>query len=130
MRAITVSKLTAFACALVVLAGCATQQERCVNSATRDLRTVTGLVAETQANIARGFGYNVQRVPYTVYETCYYAARRAYACPQTYTRTISTPVAIDIQEEKRKLASLQQRKTELESQVSEWIAQCRLKYPE
>ena len=38
---------------LALLAGCASSQDRCVRSATRDLRTIDALIQETEGNIAR-----------------------------------------------------------------------------
>ena len=41
--------------ALLLLAACATPLERCIASATKELRVVSGLIASTQANINRGY---------------------------------------------------------------------------
>lgn len=114
----------------VILVGCATPQERCVNSATKELSTVSNLAAETQANITRGYALDVSYVPYTVYETCYYGYRRAYSCPQTYTRTVRTPRSIEVAVEKRKLAELTKKAESLQEQTSAWVASCQLQYPE
>lgn len=114
----------------VILTGCTTPQQRCINGATRDLRTVSNLAAETELNIARGYAIDVSYIPYTVYETCYYGNRRAYSCPQTYNRTVSTPRGIDVAEQKRILADLNKKKSSLQQASAEWVAQCQAQYPE
>lgn len=110
--------------------GCATPQQRCINSVTREYRTVANLTTQTELNIARGYAVDVTYVPYTVYETCYYGSRRAYSCPQTYTRTVRNPKTIDVAEEKRKLIDLKKKLASLEDASAKWVAQCQLQYPE
>lgn len=47
---------------VTALAACGTPQERCIASATRDLQVVNDLIAETEGNIARGYGYEKYEV--------------------------------------------------------------------
>ena len=40
---------------VLLLAGCATPKENCIKSANKDLAVVDRLIAETQANLTRGY---------------------------------------------------------------------------
>jgi hypothetical protein len=120
---ITLSSVTA-------LVGCATPQERCIRDATRELSTVNMLIAETQANIDRGYAILVETVPYTVYETCYFGVNRSYSCPRTYTKTVRTPTTIIESQERKKLADLQKRVPALEKESGTRIAQCQALHAE
>lgn len=115
---------------LGLLVACGTPQEQCINGVTKDLRTIAGLRQETAANIARGYAIDVSYVPYTTYETCYYANGRRYGCPRTYTRKVTQPRTIDVSEEARKLKGLEQKQAALEKQAAPYIAQCKTQYPE
>ncbi|WP_082802229.1 hypothetical protein [Falsihalocynthiibacter arcticus] len=123
-------RLAATLAGLMLLVACATPQQRCINGATREYQTVANLAAQTELNIARGYAIDVSYVPYTVYETCYYGNRRAYACPQTYNRTVETPQTIDVAEQKRILADLKIKLSSLQEASAAWIAQCQAQYPE
>ncbi|NNE51896.1 MAG: hypothetical protein HKN30_05780, partial [Sulfitobacter sp.] len=54
-----------------LLAACATPREQCINRATAELRATRIALAEARDNVARGYAVFRQRVPYTVYDTCY-----------------------------------------------------------
>ncbi|MDE0590459.1 hypothetical protein OU789_11025 [Halocynthiibacter sp. C4] len=117
--------------ALLALSACATQQQRCISSVTANQRNIAQLIAVTEANINRGYGVNVQRVPYTVYGRCYDSySIRSYSCPETYYRTVTTPVTVDLDAEKRKLAQLKQRLPEEQKRAKAGVDQCLALYPE
>jgi len=40
---------------LALLAACATPREQCISDVSRDFRVLNSLVAQTQANLARGY---------------------------------------------------------------------------
>ena len=54
-----------------LLAACATPREQCISRATSELRTTQAALAEARDNVARGYAVFRERVPYTVYDTCY-----------------------------------------------------------
>ena len=45
----------------LALAACATPREQCIGQATRDLRVLNSLIAETQGNLARGYAIEEQQ---------------------------------------------------------------------
>lgn len=121
---------------LLLLVGCGTPQEQCIRYNTRDLRTVDRLIAETQGNLERG--YAIEKV--TEYEDYWgYCAQPrlpdgAEVSPRLCMReraiTVERPKAIDLNDEARKLDSLQVKRKQLASQAEAVIAQCRAEHPE
>lgn len=123
------------------LAACGTPQERCIDGQTRDLRVLTGLIAESEASIARGYGYEEQLVRRMEYVQCNRWRRvrdnqgRIVTVPSTsfcwepYTDTVKKPVAIDIEAEKRKLAEMKVKQAELRKRADAGILACRQQFP-
>ena len=123
------------ALAAAVLSGCATPKQRCISDATRQLRSVESALVTAQGNIARGYAVHTQRVPYTVGRVCYHTHPRThavlpYSCPITQYRTQTTPVAINVAEERRKVAEYQQMLPQLRQQADARIGQCNAQFPE
>ncbi len=115
---------------LAFLAACATPQERCINSATNEVRTLQKLIATSEGNIARGYAIHKQEQPYKVASICYDKDKKPYACLETEFRTVETPVTIDIAEERRKLAQLKHRLPDAKRRMNDGIKRCRVQYPE
>ena len=42
---------------LLLLTACGTPQEQCISANTRDLQVVDRLIRDSEANLARGYGY-------------------------------------------------------------------------
>ena len=121
--------------ATLVLTACATPKQKCVSDATQQLRSVESALATAQGNISRGYALHSQSVPYTVNHTCYrqYPNTRTvipYSCPSTYYRTQTTPVAIDVAEERRKAERYRQLLPGLREEASARVAQCNAQFPE
>lgn len=120
---------------LGLLAACATPREQCIAGATRDYRSVENAIATAQGNIARGYALHTQTVPYTVTSICYRNDPYRnivlpYPCPYTQYRTQTTPVAIDVSEERRKLADYQKLLPQLRKQAQIQVQQCEAQFPE
>ncbi|MAN99433.1 hypothetical protein [uncultured Roseovarius sp.] len=120
---------------LGLLAACATPREQCIAGATQDYRSVETAMATAQGNIARGYALHTQTVPYTVTSTCYRndPSRNIvlpYPCPSTQYRTQTTPVAIDVSEERRKLADYQKMLPQLRKQAQIQVQRCEAQFPE
>lgn len=119
---------------LLGLTACSTPQDRCIGSANRDLRVINGLITETRGNIARGFAIREVQEVITVRKTCKGETSQGveftFDCPQQETITNREPVAIDLNAEKAKLASLEERQLQLQSNQASVIAQCRAQFPE
>lgn len=120
---------------LLILAACGTPQQRCIRNATEELRILDQLIAETQANLARGYGYEQEQVVRYQYGHCgYYRGNDGHLYPrrcfEPYTDTVSHPVAIDPEVETRKLAGLTSRRSALAARAAAEVAACRQKFPE
>jgi hypothetical protein len=118
----------------LVLAACGTPQERCIRSATQEVRTLDRLIAEAEANLARGYAYESHEVVRHVWTVCddHIGPRRhvRHMCFEPVFRTVERPVAIDPQVEARKLDGLKERRAALARRATGEVAQCRAQYPE
>lgn len=120
---------------LPVLAACSTPRESCLRTATQQLGVVNRLVAETEANLARG--YAVEREPYTTtrVDLCVGGSRYRYGgvgwsyCTVPTTRYRARPVAIDRATEQRKLRELKQTRTRLAREAEPRVDYCNQRYP-
>lgn len=117
-------------CLLPLLAACSTPQERCVADATRNYTQTLEAMAEAQANIARGYAVHYQDEPFEYHDTCYDKKDRRYDCTTTRYRTIETPVAIDVNAEREKVAQFDTQLPALKRTADAQIAQCSALYPE
>lgn len=121
--------------ALLILTGCATPQERCINSATRDMRVVDQLIAESMATLARGYALDSQIVTRTDFEDCTPRATAEYPNPRPQMclvevpQTITKPVAVDLAAEKAKLKGLEAKSAQQSIAAAAAIAACRAQYP-
>jgi len=125
---------------LLLLAACGTPQEQCIARNTRDLRTVEKLIAESEANLQRGYALEKRTERYRTFEPCLLPSPpdangnpqppRHAMCPDTETRTYTVPKSIDLDLEARKLAQLQEKRRQLLRAAEPVIAQCRAQYPE
>jgi len=113
---------------LPALAACASPQVRCERAATSDLRTVTELIAETEATLERGYAWRTEERTVRVGLTgCIGGGGLIYTgvCAGEETRTVRRPVAVDLDAERRKLDSLRRKQAELRAEAAVAVAQCR-----
>lgn len=129
---------------LVLLAACGTPQERCINTATRELRSVERLLAEVEGNLARGYAWQEYEVTRTRWVRCAPAHRppaplpdgsappppRPVMCLDDYTVTMRRRVAIDPVAEQRKRDGLIAKQAQLTRLAKAQIAYCKSTYPE
>ena len=123
---------------LLVLSACGTPQEQCINAATRDLRVVDRLIAETEGNLARGYGYQEVTVWTTRWVPCGPPPPHAEGeplpepqlCLDEVPETIRKPVALDLAAEAQKLAGLKAKRAALAKAAAPQIAACKAEYPE
>lgn len=129
--------------ALSLLAACATPQQRCIAEATQDLRVVDRLIAETEATLARGYALEQERSSRLTWTTCTRRVPRhapdgtrlpdeivSYMCMENVPVTVTRPRAVDLDAERKKLATLKRKRTELARAAVAATAQCRATYPE
>ena len=117
-----------------LIAGCSTPLEKCVASASGNYWALNNAISTTQGNITRGYAEHKSSVPYTVQQTCYRTdpytyAMVPYSCPQTHYRTQITPVAIDVAQERVKLAGYKGLLPKFTAQANAGIKQCEAQYP-
>lgn len=119
---------------LAVLAACATPREQCIDNVTRDTRVLSSLIAQTEGNLARGYALEERQDIRTITKTC--RGRNddgttfLFSCDDTNTITTTLPVAIDLNAERAKLVSLQERFAQTQAQSNQAVAQCIAIHPE
>lgn len=123
---------------LSLLVACGTPQERCIAGATKDLRVLDRLIGETRTNLQRG--YAMEEVVRTslrwevcrpgIAATATTPAQPAEMCLEDYDYTVTRPKAINLAQEREKLAEMQKKRRELAARAESTIAQCRLQHPE
>ena len=119
---------------LLPLAACATPQQQCRNEATRDLRVLDDLIVETRTNISRGYAIEEEIVPRIGITTCFgnrfdgdgYGGLSF--CSGTSTSVRKTPVAIDIEAERRKLDGLEQSRAAAAGRAQSALATCQAQF--
>jgi hypothetical protein len=125
----------------LTLAACGTPQERCIASVTRDLRVVDRLIAEGEANLARGYAYVSQTVYVPSWEMCTAPVLvqptdgsaavllPGQMCLDDRPQTIRRAVAIDLDAERRTLDGLRKQRAKLSARAAPLIGQCQATYP-
>jgi len=120
----------------LTLAACATPQEQCISGASRNLQVVTRLIAETEGNIARGYALAevvetrpdfVDCTPKPTDEVPDPAPRK---CLVDVAQAVTRPVAIDLDAEAAKLASLRAKQADLIEESDAAVRLCLQRYPE
>jgi hypothetical protein len=118
----------------LAVAACGTPQERCIARESRDLRVLDGLIAETQATIARGYALNTETFVITQSFPCAVRGPNntvlTELCDTEQVVERTRPVAVNLDEERAKLRSMQDRRAEMARSVSARIEACRATYPE
>ncbi|MFZ8941043.1 MAG: hypothetical protein ACO3XL_02370 [Gemmobacter sp.] len=129
-------------CALLLLTGCATPYETCVASATRDLRVLDGLIAQSEATLARGYAIDSVQVFEARWQRCLEPPNPATdaegrplpmvetLCLENVPVTQKRPRAVDLEAERRLLGQLRDKRTEASARAEREIARCRTLYPE
>lgn len=119
---------------LLVLAACATPREACISEAQSQLRVLTKLAAETRGNIDRGFALRTETELRTIRDTC--TGRNedgttfTFRCDRTESFDRRVPVAIDLNAEQEKLASLETRIASEQRRAQAAVQTCIAVHPE
>jgi len=114
--------------ALLLLAACATPLERCIASATKELRVLSGLIASTRANINRGYAIVTENYFVTEEQVCGLVDGEAVYCDIPVAESRDVPVAIDLNAEQAKLDSLLTKRAELKMRADAAIGHCKNQY--
>jgi len=118
--------------ALAALAACATPRERCIAQVSQDQRVVDQLIAETTANLQRGYALEERQTVRSSLEICTGLNEDDMGlvfCQVPRAMTEQRPVAVDLEAERRKLASLKAKRAELARATQAAVAQCQARYP-
>ncbi len=119
---------------LAVLAACATPREQCIDDVTRDTKILSALVNQTEANLSRGYALEQRQSVRTIRGTCRGTNDDGddffFSCDETDTITTTVPVAIDLNAERAKLESLQERLVQTRAASNQAVAQCIAIHPE
>ena len=117
-----------------LLAACATPQQQCLDNVTQELRVNTFLIAQTQANLDRGYAIDRQQRVSRGFDMCRERAADGVVsstlCRTTQVRNVDVPQAINLDVERDTLDQLLARRAVLERQSADAVAQCRALYPE
>lgn len=106
------------------LAACEATAPACTSPATRELRVLDRLIAETERDIARGYTTRRTASGASV-NLCVGGADNGVGLSFCTDGARSRPVAIDAATERRKLAGLMERREALRRQEAGDIAACR-----
>ena len=121
---------------LLALASCGTPQEQCIRTVSHDMIVLDRLIAETQGNLTRGYGYADTVVNQPEFVDCSPLATEAnpnprpQMCMDDRPVTVTRPVAVDLGAEQAKLTSMLKRRTEMAKALSPAVADCRARYPQ
>lgn len=116
---------------LLTLAGCS-EQQMCINKATREVRTLDRLINESEMNLARGYRMEDETVMFHRWVVCGPVGNngRPYMCFEPEEQTVQRPVPIDPIVEKRTLANMKAKRAALMKPASASVAECKRVYPE
>lgn len=114
----------------VFLAACGTPQEQCIRIESRELIVLDRLIAETRANLARGYALeNVTRQELVWMRCDVPPGAPPRMCHEFVPVERQEPRAIDPTAERRKLAGLESKRREVETTLAPKIAACKARYP-
>lgn len=123
-----------FVLPLLALAACQTPRDACVSQARAELRTINSLIAQTEANLARGFGLQERQEVRVRQDTCTITNAdgtiSTFTCDRQEVIETEVPVALDLNAERAKLASLREQQAVLDARAAAAIQQCIALYPE
>lgn len=117
---------------VLFLAACADPRQACLNDAVKDLRIVQALIADTQATIQRGYAIQTETRTVIYSNFCVgtgFDHGRFTFCNYPQPVTTRTPVAVDLDAERRKLRSLRSKERELKRESLLAQQRCEQQFP-
>ena len=117
-----------------LLAACATPREACLAGVNKDQRVLNRLTVETRGNLDRGFAIETEQKFREVNAICESTlpdgTEIRTRCKQTEVRDVRVPVAIDLNAERAKLKSLEERQRQMQINSEAARQQCLAANPE
>lgn len=118
----------------LMLTACATPREACIADVSRQASIINHLIEETQGNLERGYALEQRQRIRTRRSFCRGShsnrSRSRNRCDRIDTITRNVPVAVDLEAERAKLASLQLRQQQVAVNTQAGLSQCLASYPE
>ena len=105
------------------LAACATPAERCISNATDDLSALDAEIAETQANIARGYRFD-DSVNVTLGAEFCSSTGNVRLCLGGDKELPKRKIPINVSDERAKLASLERQRASRVERMERELAAC------
>lgn len=121
-------KLLPLAAALVV-AGCVDEYQQCLRNNAKDLQVVNELILKSQEILARGYDYETLVATEIEEVVCLTDLGQPATCLVEVGTTYQSPVAVDLDAERRKLAQLIDQRKVLERRYADVEKACRAAYP-
>lgn len=118
---------------LVVLVSCGTPQEQCIRNASVEARRLDRLIAQSQANLARGYAYEEKQVVNFAWVTCVGGGGttgQTSMCLEPFNDTVRREVAIDPAVETRKLENLVAKRKAIGAHAEAAVLACKQQHPE
>ncbi|WP_210529354.1 hypothetical protein [Rubellimicrobium arenae] len=119
---------------VLALAACQTPRESCISNASRELRVIDSLIAETQGNLSRGYAIEQDQEVRVDRDFCHVEFENGedalVPCQDTDVVNVERPVAIDLGAEQTKLEGLLDRRSRLGREQQAQVRACIAAYPE
>lgn len=127
-----------YAMPLALLAACGTPQERCIARETRDLRILDRLIAETEADLKRGYALEEVTIWTPRWQICEGQVAPPPGaepslpdmCLEDVAQTVTRPKAINLAQTRQTLAELRKKRDAQAVEVAPAVAACRAAHPE
>lgn len=114
---------------LVLLTACIDEYEQCVRNSSKDLNVVNNLIFATQTILDRGYDFETLVSTEVQEVTCLTDEGIPATCLVEVGTTYQSPVAVDLDAERRKLDQLLKQRRILQDRMINAQEICRAKYP-
>ena len=125
MRAITILSATA----VIGLSACINEYEQCVRNNSKDLNVVNELISKSQTTLSRGYGFETLISTEVQEVICLTALGEQATCLVEVGTTYQSPVAVDLDVERRKLSQLLAQQKVLQTRLAQATKACAATYP-
>ena len=118
---------------ILAVAACTTPRQQCTQEATRDLVVISGLIAESEQILERGYALEKRGRTRGGLQICSRTRSGNIGvgyCFDTVTDDTPRPVAVDLAAERAKLESLRAKRNELQIRSQAALASCQAQFPE
>ncbi len=125
MRVLTILAATA----VFGLSACVDEYQQCVRNNSKDLSVVNELITQSQITISRGYGYETLVSTEVQEVICLTDLGEQATCLVEVGTTYKSPVALDLDAERRKLSQLLDQQKILQTRLAQATKACAATYP-